>query len=100
MASSVEQELSSYRVEIMGFLEQMYGFHKSNDFPNILRSLSAISSRVSWIRGRVMMHPNNKDCMNLKNHAIDPCLKEVDRQYEIYSRLITLDQFRFRMAGG
>lgn len=83
---SMDQQIASWREEILGYLEDMKQFHAGTDIKGTLRRLSALSARCTEIRMRIVRSPD-KRAQTFRTQEIDYFLAEIDRQYKIWSRV-------------
>ena len=89
-----QEVLGEWRPEILSYLQEMYNFHKIPDSREVLRTLSAYSARASLMRNLAVRSSAN-DINRFRIDELDPFLVEVERQFKIYSRLISADQFEW-----
>lgn len=92
-----EQVLKEWRPELLGYLKEMFTFHEMDDARDILKLLSAYSARASLMRNLAIRSSIN-EIIRFRIDEIDPFLVEVERQFKIYSRLITANQFEFDLT--
>lgn len=81
--------LETWRAEILSYLEEMYKFHEDPDPYEILRKLSAFSARASFFHQQAA-RSSNRAVTEFKLDEVAPFLEEVDRQYRIWSRMVTV----------
>lgn len=84
-----EGEIAEWRKELLEFLKEMTQFSSSGDYANILSRISAMTSRASYMRSLVVVEPSNV-CKRFRLDEIDPFLKEADRQFKVWSRVIAV----------
>jgi hypothetical protein len=89
--------LDECRPEILNYLKEMYDFHNLYDSREILRTLSAFSARASWMRNLAIRSTKN-EIIRFRLDEIDPFLEEVERQFKIYSRLISANEFEYKLT--
>ena len=94
---NVQEVFDVWRPEILEFLKEMRYFKDEPDCGEILRKLSGYSARVSYMRNFACRSSNDK-INRFRIDEIDPFLAEVDRQFKIYSRLISVNQFEFDLT--
>lgn len=88
-------ELDGWRQEIDEFYDIMNNFISDPD--NIFRNLSAMSSRMSQVRTIVSRH-EIKSYQHFRAQEIDPFLKECDRQFKIWSRVLSAAQMEWELT--
>ncbi len=93
----VKEVIETWRPEILGYLIDMRDFHQEEDCRLILRNLSAYSARASYMRN-FASRSNNEKINRFRIDELDPFLVEVERQFKIYSRLISANQFEFDLT--
>lgn len=93
----VKEVIETWRPEILGYLKEMRDFYQEEDCRLVLRTLSAYSARASYMRNFASRSGNEK-INRFRIDELDPFLMEVDRQFKIYSRLISANQFEFDLT--
>ena len=89
------QDLEGWRVELDDFYERMTSFANNEDM--IFFDLSAMSSRASQIRSLVVRQ-ENKALQVFRTQEIDPFLRECERQFKIWSRVLTVSQHEWEIT--
>lgn len=92
-----DEVLGQWRPEVLGYLKEMYTFKDEIDAREILRTLSAFSARASWMRNLAIRSSQN-EIIRFRLDELDPFLDEVERQFKIYSRLISANQFELDLT--
>lgn len=92
-----DQVLKEWRPELIGYLKEMFTFHEMEDARDVLKLLSAYSARASLMRNLAVRSSIN-EIIRFRIDEIDPFLTEVERQFKIYSRLISANQFEFDLT--
>ena len=92
-----EEVLKNWRPELIDYLKEMYEFRNNPDIGEILMMLGQMSARASLMRNLCMRSSNN-DIIRFRLDEIDPFINEVDRQYKIYSRLLSANQFELDLT--
>ncbi len=87
--------LEGWRKELDSFYEVMNHFRENEE--TIFYDLSAMSARVSQIRSLVVRQ-ENKALQVFRTQEVDPFLKECDRQFKIWSRVLTISQFEWETS--
>lgn len=94
----VQNFIDKTRDEIDSYYSMIEQFPKKEP-GMILQDLAVISGRVSEIRTKITrIESSNRKLQQLRTKEIDPLLEEVDRQYKIWSRIISVRQQEFDMA--
>lgn len=89
------EELKSWRAELDHFYEVMGQFGVNED--TIFQDLSSMSARVSQMRSLVV-RVENKALQVFRTQEIDPFLKECDRQFKLWSRVLTVHQHEWELT--
>ena len=84
-----QEDINTWRAELVGYLKQMAEFSKSNDYADILMDISAMTARASTMRALVVGGGPDY-CRRFRLDEIDPFLKEADRQFKVWSRVIAV----------
>ena len=92
-----EEVFKKLRPELVGYLKEMHTFKDNPDLQEVLRRLSGFSARASWMRNVVVRSPIN-EIVRFRIDEIDPFLNEVDRQFKIYSRILSSNQFELDLT--
>lgn len=82
-------QIGTWRQELLGYLVDMGSFHNQPEHVDILSKISAMSARASYMRARVVI-VHTDECKRFRLDEIDPFLKEVDRQFKDWSRIIAV----------
>jgi hypothetical protein len=91
--------IAEWRKEILSYLEEMYGFREENNPIEIMKKLSAFSSRVSYMRN-VAIRSSNKQVQSFRLEEIDPFLRETEFQFKVWSRVSSVVAQEWEMAKG
>lgn len=92
-----EEVLQKWRPELVKYLKEMYDFKDNPDTTEILKKLSGFSARASLMRNVVIKSPLD-EIVRFRLDEIDPFIQEVDRQFKIYSRIISSNQFELDLT--
>lgn len=95
----VEEQIQKYRKELISFLKDCYDFQNRDDIGEILKDLSAFSARASLIRS-LIIRSNHPKFNRFRIDELDPFLVEVDRQFKIWSRVSSVEQFEWDKIKG
>lgn len=83
-------DLSGWREELDGYFLQMQEF--GNMEPDeIFMTLSAYTSRVSYIRSQIM-RSSSRILQAFRTGEVDPFINECDRQFKFWSRVQSVAQ--------
>jgi len=86
-----------WRTEIIGYLEEMYGFREMDQPLEILRKLSAFSARASYMRN-ITIRSNNKEATAFRLEEVDPFLREAEFQFKVWSRVAAIGTQEWEMS--
>jgi hypothetical protein len=89
------ESLEQWRSELDEFYNRMNRFAEDED--EIFRNLSAMSARMSQIRTEVV-RKENRALQVFRTQEIDPFLKECDRQFKFWSRVLTFSQHEWEVT--
>lgn len=89
------EDLEAWRGELDEFFEIMNDFGNNED--SIFHDLSAMSARASQIR-TLVVRAENKALQVFRTQEIDPFLKECDRQFKFWSRVLTVSQHEWEIT--
>lgn len=89
------EDLEAWRNELDEFYDVMNAF--ANNEETIFHDLSAMSSRASQIRSLVVRQ-ENKALQVFRTQEIDPFLRECDRQFKLWSRVLTVSQHEWEIT--
>ena len=92
-----EEAVAEWRPELTNYLNMMYEFKDEVDSREILRTLSAFSARASLMRNLIARSTSPKT-NRFRIDELDPFLIEVDRQFKIYSRLISAEKLEYDLT--
>ncbi len=87
------------RKEMDSYYEVMQNFSTGDPRENLMQ-LSAFSSRMSHARTHIIRNGDGKVDANFRTKELDPFIAECDRQFKIWSRLITYSQHEYEMSRG
>lgn len=96
---TVETDINSLRREMDSYYQSMQNFSTGDPRENLMQ-LSAFSARMSAVRSHIIRNGDGKAEANFRTKELDPFIAECDRQFKIWSRLITYSQHEFEMARG
>jgi hypothetical protein len=90
--------LNDWSVELERYLDEMSMF-QSMEPDLILRKLSSFTARASLMRHHVVRVPS-KTADAFRNREIDPFISECDRQFKIWSRMVSILNLDWDMSKG
>ena len=96
---AAENPIKVWREELVGYLEDIYGFRDLNDPIEILKRLSAYSARASYMRN-ICIRSSNKIVSSFRLEEIDPFLRETEFQFKIWSRIAAIGGQEWEMSKG
>ena len=91
--------IQDLRDELDSFYQEMATFYRM-DAASILQRLAAYSARMSYVRTLIMRQKEIRDLTNFRIKELDPFLEETDRQFRIWSRVISVQQDEWKQAAG
>jgi len=91
-------DIETFRAEIDQYYEEMTTF-AGMDPGVILMTISGYTARASQIRSHIV-RDENKPLQLFRTREIDPFLTECDRQFKIWSRLISTRQLEWETSRG
>lgn len=92
-----EQWVLRYQKEIDGYYEVLKGLSHL-DVTEIFRTLSAISARASELRTR-LSRVDTKRAQNFRIREVEPLIEEIDRQFKLQSRALSVMEIEMRLSG-
>lgn len=98
LARLEDSTLEDFRNEIDDYYGKLLLFHES-DASEILQTLSGLTARASFIRSHIIRR-DDRMLQNFRTKELDPFISECDRQFKIWSRLISANQFEWEMSRG
>ncbi len=90
------QLLEDFRAELDDYYQKLLEFNEL-EATDILATLSALTARASFIRTHIIRQ-EDKMLQNFRTKELDPFISECDRQFKIWSRLISANQFEWEMS--
>lgn len=90
--------LQALQQELAGYLRSMQEF-PSWDTDEVMRALSAMAARAAEIR-LFCVRDNGAKANAFRTKEIDPFLDQCDFQFKVHSRIQSVREMEFRMAGG
>lgn len=97
---TVGRSIEQVRAEVDDAFEQMKTFH-NNEPDYCMRMASGHSARLSELRVKVMrIEDYKREWMNVRTRELEPCLHELEKQYNIASRLHSVRDLDWRMESG
>lgn len=97
--TSVNLDMAQLRSEMDGYYEMMQAFGTGDPRENLMQ-LSAFSARMSHMRTWIIRNAEDKTWANFRTKELDPFITECDRQFKIWSRLITYSQHEYDLSKG
>lgn len=97
---TVDASIDQVRGEIDDAFADMRDFY-TKEPDEIIRLCSGHSARLSELRVRIQrVEDMRREWRNVRTREIEPALEELERQYVSASRLHSIRELDFRMAGG
>ena len=97
MEQADENKIKDIQEELIGYLKVCRSFDEYDDLREVLKTLAGFSARASWIRSVIIKSPNQK-FIRLRIDHIDPFLEELDRQFKIWSRVQSVEEFEWQKS--
>ncbi len=91
-------DLDALRLEINEYYEAMRSFENLDPI-DILSRLSAFTSRASQVRFN-LIKAESKQIQNFRTKELDPFIGECDRQFKVWSRLLSAYQLEWETSKG
>lgn len=95
---SSDIDISECREELLGYLEEMADF-RNWDPQEVFLKLSASSARASYMRNKICQR-EDRIKRAFRTSELDPFIEEVERQFKIWSRLLSYQNLDWEMARG
>lgn len=92
-------DIAALRLELDRYYGIMKDFHTGDPRENLMH-LSSFTARMSEVRGHIVRESGSKAQQEFRTKEIDPFISECDRQFKIWSRLITYAQFDWETSRG
>lgn len=90
-----KEDLEGWRVELDAFYDLMDKFPLNEE--NVFHLLSAMSARASRIRSTVVRR-EDRAMQWFRTQELDPFLKECERQFKYWSRILTASQHEWEIT--
>lgn len=94
-----QETLEGWRTELDRFYEGLNSFSVIDEPGEIMRKLSAMSARASEMRTQIV-RLENKSLSGFRTREVDPFLTECDRQFKIWSRVLSVMQVEVDLTRG
>ena len=92
-------DLVGLRKEMDDFYDIMALFQHSDPSENLMH-LYAFTARMSYERAKIIRYGTDRSDANFRTKELDPFISECDRQFKIWSRLITVHQMDWELSRG
>ncbi len=90
--------ITNYQVELDAYFTVMNQFNML-DPVEVMQQLSSFTARASEIRA-TLVRVDSRRSTAFRTREVDPFIEECDRQFKIHSRLQSLRELEWKMAGG
>lgn len=90
--------LEAVQSELTNFYQELVDL-KTRTPREILETLSTMTARSLQIRAQIM-RAEDKALTNFRTKELDPFVEECDRQFKIWSRILTSDKLDWDMSRG
>lgn len=94
--SSTVASVHGWRSELDAFYTRM-GEFPGLQIDEILITLSSFSARMNFIRTQIV-RSENRMMGSFRTKEIDPFIDECDRQFRIWSRMMSMQKFEYDMT--
>jgi CRISPR/Cas system-associated endonuclease Cas3-HD len=98
LRQSMADDVSGWRKELDSNYLRMADFG-SLDSREIFVMLAAFTSRASYLRSRIY-RTENRVLNAFRTRELDPFIEECDRQFKIWSRVVSVDQSEWDKVKG
>lgn len=95
VSAELTEDVDVLRKELDGYYQEMQEF---SDPGTIFLKLAAWTARAYEVRSR-LIRSENRRVQTFRTRELDPFLECVDRQFKIYSRMVSLQKQEFDMQG-
>jgi len=95
----VSINLEALRAEMDRYFDLMESFQTGDPRENLMH-LSAFTARMSHVRTHIIRNGTEKSTANFRTKELDPFISECDRQFKIWSRLVTVAQMDWEISKG
>ncbi len=89
-------DLKAWRNELDAYYDIMRSFDQYG-LDEILKALSSMTSRASQIRSFVV-RSENRSTQAFRTRELDPFIEECDRQFKIWSRMLSIHSMDWEMS--
>lgn len=90
-------DVDVWREELRGYLHSMQKFHQETP-DQIFMKLSAYTARASEIRSYAFDN-DTRSMTAFRTKQVDPFIDECDRQFRLWSRVVSVQQTEIDLAG-
>ncbi len=95
---TIDEEIEKAREAMIGFVDEMRGFKKL-DPQDVFMKLSEFSATATYYRSTICKREDRKRAA-FRTHDIEPFIAEVERQFKIWSRLVSSQNLDWEMTRG
>lgn len=89
--TKIREELDDYYGSMEKFFE--------NDPADNMAQISSIGARLSHIRA-LLQRSGSQPATSLRTKEVDPLIEALEFQFKIHSRVVSLAELEYKMAGG
>jgi hypothetical protein len=95
---TIDDKIEEARTKLIGYLDEMRTF-RNLDSQDVFLKLSEFSATASHYRATICKREDRKKAA-FRTHDIEPFIAEVERQFKIWSRLVSSQNLDWEMTRG
>lgn len=95
---TIDEQIENARETLIGYVDQMRNFKKL-DSQDVFLKLSEFSATATYFRSTICKREDRKKAA-FRTHDIEPFIAEVERQFKIWSRLVSSQNLDWEMTRG
>ena len=95
---TIDDQIEDARSTLIGYVDQMRNFKKL-DSQDVFLKLSEFSATATYFRSTICKREDRKKAA-FRTHDIEPFIAEVERQFKIWSRLVSSQNLDWEMTRG
>lgn len=95
---TIDEQIENAREILIDYVDQMRNFKKL-DSQDVFLKLSEFSATATYFRSTICKREDRKKAA-FRTHDIEPFIAEVERQFKIWSRLVSSQNLDWEMTRG
>jgi hypothetical protein len=95
---TIDEQIENARETLIDYVDQMRNFKKL-DSQDVFLKLSEFSATATYFRSTICKREDRKKAA-FRTHDIEPFIAEVERQFKIWSRLVSSQNLDWEMTRG